>query len=472
MLAAGGNAGVGASPSGLLFTAAPGGANPPEQTITLSNLSPRNVSFGATASFGDGRPWFAVQSAGNNVLAGQTTALRILPNIAGFTAGVYNANITAAFSDQTISQIQLLLVVAPASGASASKGKAADGCTPAKLLLLPTSLGAGFRVTTSWPTPLEVRVVDDCGAALTRGAVVASFSNGDAPVVLVPLRDGRWSGTWQARPTSAPQVTVTFDAQLDSPVLNGSAQVGGGLDVNANPPPELNAGGVVDAASFRLNAPLAPGSLISIFGTLLALGSTEATSLPLPSQLGGTTVVLAGRALPLLFAGPGQINAMVPYDLPVDARHQLIVRRGTAISTPEAVNVVSTQPGVFTNTQSGLAIVVAAYADGSYSVVGPQTPLKVGDVIVIYCTGLGDVEPRAIAGVGAPFNELLKATEQVKVVIGGVEARVDYAGLTPGFTGLYQINSAVPAGVAPGDDVPLVIQQSARESASVKLVVR
>ncbi len=471
VLAAGANGGLGASPSGVLFTAVPGGANPAAQTITLSNFSPRNVSFGASASFGDGRAWLTLQTTNGNIVAGQTTPLRVAPSIAGFGAGVYNANITVAFSDGTTSQIQLLLVVAAGGTSGTGKSRSADGCTPTKLLPLVTSLGPGFRVTTSWPAPLELRVIDDCGQAMTRGAVAASFSNGDTPVVLVPLLDGRWSGTWQARGASSAQVTVTFDARLDSPVLNGSAQVGGGVDLNANPPPDVGAGGVVDAASFRSKA-LAPGSLISIFGSLLSQGSIEATSLPLPTRLGGTTVVLAGRPLPLLFAGPGQINAMVPYDLPVDATHQLLVRRGSAISVPEAVSVLSSQAGVFTNIASGFPIVVATYGDGSYALVSPQNPLKAGDVIVIYCTGLGDVEPRAIAGVATPFNELSRTTEAVKVRIGGVEAEVFFAGLTPGFTGLYQVNATVPAGVTPGEDVPLLLEQSARQSQPVKIVVR
>jgi uncharacterized protein (TIGR03437 family) len=472
VLDAGGNAGVSASPSGLLFTATPGGANPADQTITLANFSPRNVAFGASPSFGDGRAWFALQPANGNVLAGQTTALRVVPNVAGFAAGIYPADITIAFSDNSIGRVQLLLVVAPAAGSTASRNRSADGCTPTRLALLATTIGNGFTATTSLPTPLEVRVVDDCGEPLTRGSVTASFSNGDAPLVLAGLRDGRWSATWLARKEPGAPVTVTFEARQDA--LTGSAQYGGSLQANANPPPEVAAGGVLHAASFQLQAPLALGNLVSIFGSALAQGDASAPALPLPTQLAGTTAVLAGRPLPLLFAGPTQINAMVPFDIPVDATHQLIVRRGTAISVPEPVGVLASQAGVFTKDQTGVGIgtVVAYYADGSYAEAGPANPLKAGDVIVIYCTGLGDVEPRAIAGVGAPFNELLRVINPVTVKIGGVDARVDFAGLTPGFTGLYQVNSVVPPGVEPGDEVPLLLVQSGRESPPVKLVVR
>ena len=474
VLPGGGNAGVGAAPAGLLFTAAPGGPNPAAQAISLTNLSPRAVTFGASVSFGDGRPWFTAQPLSGSIGPGQSTALRVTPELANFTAGVYNANITVAFSDGTTSQIQLLLVVSPAGGPAASKNRLVEGCTPTRLVPLVTSLGAGFRATTIWPTPLELRIVDNCGQPMTAGEVNASFSNGEPPVALAGLRDGRWSGTWQSRNPAAPQVTITFDARLESPALTAFVQVSGGIDLNANPPPDVAAGGMLHAASFRLAAPLALGNLVSIFGSALSQGDASASSLPLPAQLAGTTAVLAGRPLPLVFASPTQINAVVPYDLPIDSTHQLVIRRGNTISVPEPIRLLSTQPGAFTRNQrgSGPAIVVAAYPDGTQAEAGPENPLKAGDVIVVYCTGLGDVEPRAVAGVAAPITPLSSTVEKVTVRIAGIEAEVFFAGLTPLFTGLYQVNTRVPQGVPPGDEVPLIIEQSGRESVPVTLVVR
>ena len=114
------------------------------------------------------------------------------------------------------------------------------------------------------------------------------------------------------------------------------------------------------------------------------------------------------RPLPLVFASPNQVNAIVPYDLPVNALHQLVVRRGSALSVPEPVNVLSTQSGVFTKdlTGAGEGIAVVAYGDGTQSLAGKDNPVKAGDVLVLYCTGLGDVEPRAIAGSPTPATPL------------------------------------------------------------------
>src|SRR5262249_59367004 len=134
-------------------------------------------------------------------------------------------------------------------------------------------------------------------------------------------------GTWIAQNASA-SVNVTASAQAPDKSLTGSAQISGGLSKNANPPPVVADGGVLNAASYQLQASLAPGSLISIFGSLLAQGSVPAPALPLTNSLAGTSVTIAGRSVPLLFAGPTQVNAMIPYDLPINATHQVIVQRG------------------------------------------------------------------------------------------------------------------------------------------------
>jgi uncharacterized protein (TIGR03437 family) len=47
----------------------------------------------------------------------------------------------------------------------------------------------------------------------------------------------------------------------------------------------------------------------------------------------------------------------------------------------------------------------------------------------------------------------------VRVIVGGAEAQVLFAGLAPQFVGLYQINIFVPLGAVPGDAVPVVIEQ-------------
>ena len=303
--------------------------------------------------------------------------------------------------------------------------------------------------------------------------MTAAFSNSDPSLTLNSLGDGRWTATWSAQ-NVASSVTATANAISADKSLLGSTQVSGGLSKNANPPPVVAPGGVLNAASYQLQGSLAPGSLVSIFGTQLAQGSVSAPGLPLTTTLGGTTVTIAGRPLPLLFAGPTQLNAMIPFDLPINASHQVVVQRGVTLSNPETVGVLSSQSGVFTKdlTGKGTAIVVKVAADGTQSIVAADNPAHAYDALVIYCAGLGDVDPRQIAGQPVPYTPLSQTLDGVKVTIGGIDAPVFFAGLTPGFTGLYQVNAYVPTGVAPGDSVPLVIAQSGRPSPTVTLSVR
>jgi uncharacterized protein (TIGR03437 family) len=466
-------AGTTVQPSGLLFTL-PANAPilPAAQLLTLTTPSSATVTFRATTT--SSVNWFTLSASSGTITPGKPVTLQVLPNPQGLTPGVYNGAITFAFNDNTSQTVQLLLVVTGGGvNRPAAPGTQIAACAPSKLLPLFTSLGTGFSITTGWPSPVELRIVDDCGQALTTGSVTATFSNTDPSLTLNSLGDGRWTGTWQAQ-NAAPSVSVTAAASTADRSVTGSAQVSGGLSKNANPPPVVAPGGVLNAASYQLQASLAPGSLISIFGSLMAQGTAAAPALPLTNSLGTTTVTIAGRSLPLLYAGPDQVNAMIPYDLPINATHQLIVQRGTAISIPQPIGVLASQSGVFTKdlTGQGLGIVVKVANDGTQTVVGSDTPVTAYDAIVIYCAGLGDVNPRQIAGQQVPFSPLSQTLDTVKVTIGGIDAPVFFAGLTPGFTGLYQVNAYVPTGVTPGNNIPLVITEGGRTGPPVTIPVR
>jgi len=474
LLRQGESAGVTVDPAGLLFTGIPGGPNPAAQSLRIVNSAGRPVPFGATASFGDRRAWFAASPASGTLAPGQVATVEVRPNIAGFETGVFNATLTFAFgNDLPTRLVPMALVLSPTGGApqTAKSGRAAD-CSPRRLVPVFTTLGPRFTIATGYPNAIEVRVVDDCAASLADGAVTVTFSNGDPPLPLLSLRDGRWTGSWQSR--GAGEVTLTAEARSAGDAIAGSVQITGGLSANANLPPGVAAGGVLSAASYGLGLPAVPGGIVSIFGSALADAPQAAAALPLRNSLGGTQVFLANRPLPLVFVSPNQINAIIPYDIPVNARQHLLVRRGTTQSLPESVEVQAAQPGIFTRDNSGRgdAIVIVAYPDGSQALAGPDNPVTAGDVIVIYATGLGDVDPRAVAGSGTPVTPLSNALAPVRLTIGGVEAQVLFAGLTPGFTGLYQINAVVPDGVEPGDAVLMVASQGNRTSPPVTVAVR
>ena len=221
---------------------------------------------------------------------------------------------------------------------------------------------------------------------------------------------------------------------------------------------------------------MAPGSLISLFGLDLSEGQAIAEDLPLETTLAGTTVVIAGRRLPLLFTSDRQVNGMVPYDLNVNTQHQVLVRRSPTYATSVSVDVAASQPAVFVNPQQNAerqGHIYVADASGGQSLAGPNSPATAGDAIVFYCSGLGVVEPPLVAGTAAPFEEpLARTVNPISVTVGGVQANVFFSGLTPGFSGLYQINAFVPQDVTTGDEVPVVLGVAGQSSPRVTIAVQ
>src|ERR1039458_5233852 len=86
------------------------------------------------------------------------------------------------------------------------------------------------------------------------------------------------------------------------------------------PAPQVSTGGVLNAASYALQTPVAPGTLVSIFGSNFTDSTSAliATTFPWPNQLGGTSVTIGGEPVPIYVVTAGQINAMLPFDLPVN----------------------------------------------------------------------------------------------------------------------------------------------------------
>jgi len=460
-------------PTGLIFVGDPARPNVASQNVVISNTGLQPLTFIASASFFSGPNWFTFQPANGMIASGQTAQVVLQPTLAGLAVGTYPAELRIQIvGENGPRRISLLLVLAPGA-ITTTATRTAGGCVPTRLLPVFTLLGQDFMTPAAWPTPIQLRVVDDCGDPMRQGSLTVSFSNGDPPLALLSLRDGRWSGTWPARNTRNSQISIEAQAQTSNPDIAGTAGIGGSVQPNPGVP-LIAGGGIFNSASFAPNTALAPGSFITIFGAGLATGAAVAESLPLPTSLGGTQGIISGRLIPLFFASDGQLNAVLPSDLAPNVPHQLLLRRGTAVSAPESVVIAEAQPGVFTRDQSGTgqAVVVAVRADNSQFFPEPGTPASAGNVLVIYCTGLGVVNPAIRAGEAAPFDVLSSTVRPVTVTIGGVSAAVAFAGLTPGFTGLYQVNVAVPAGVAPGDAVPLVLTEANQSSRVVTIAVR
>lgn len=203
-----------------------------------------------------------------------------------------------------------------------------------------------------------------------------------------------------------------------------------------------NSVAVVSAASFA--STVAPDSIASVYGAKLATGTDSATTLPLPTQLAGTTVTIADVPAPLFFVSPGQLNLQIPPNVPLgDAK--IAVRAGDGTVSTGTVRIARAAPGLFTANSSGsgvpAAVALRVKADGSQSyeqvadfaqVPFSTRPLDFGaenDQLFLILFGTG-IRGRT-------------TLTDVAVRIGGVAAAVSYAG-DSGSPGLDQINVLIP----------------------------
>jgi uncharacterized protein (TIGR03437 family) len=333
------------------------------------------------------------------------------------------------------------------------------------------SLNSGFSVAALQPTTLQVRVVDTCGTAITAGAAVARFSNNDPAVQLAHIQNGLWSGTWLPRgnPGAPVQIAVTAYSLPGLQSALGGQTILSGSIVSGATTPVIRPGAVVNAASFQSQTPVAPGSLITVLGANLADITTSSSAPPLLTELGGTQLMLGGRALPLLYASDSQVNAQVPYDLAVNTNLQLIVRRGTALSVPEVVTVAAAEPAIFAQDASGHGQGAILHPDTG-ATADPSSPAHTGETLSILCAGLGNVNPPVPEGVGADADA--PAVNPVQVFIGGQPAPISYAGLSLGTPGVYRIDVQVPDAAGTGDQIPVVIISAGQTSPPVTIAIR
>lgn len=223
---------------------------------------------------------------------------------------------------------------------------------------------------------------------------------------------GHFDETWRD-----PRVQSMLDGALRW--LTGLAE-GGCSPRAAVQAPYITEQSVVNAAGYRPEG-VSPGGVVSIFGVNLTAGAAEAASPPAPTTLAGAEVWWNGQPVPLLYAGPSQINAVLPYTLAVGGSGRLTIWSAGRAGASVALGVHRATPGV-------LAVV--------------QRP----GVLSLYGVGLGAVNPPVAAGMPGPFEPLSRTVQTPVVLLNGSPARVLFSGLAPGWVGLYQVDVEPPPG--------------------------
>jgi uncharacterized protein (TIGR03437 family) len=311
---------------------------------------------------------------------------------------------------------------------------------------------------TDWE--LDVRVIDQYGVPVIGTPLTFNVVQGGGKVTGGDAQSfalGNAAGFVNLGPNQGDQIfNATVPAGGLTVQFNGYARVY----------PAITASRVVDAASFQVGKGLAPGSYITIFGTALSDATQVESTTSLPVALSDVSVSFDGGGLSLPghihFVSPGQINVQIPWEFQGQSSVSIKVTISQLPSNVYTVPLAPVSPGVF-------AIVDST----SGAVITGSTPVKRGDVLVIYANGLGAVSNQPASGEPSPGPPQPLATTSVNpsVTIGGSTAPLIFSGLTPGSVGLYQVNVTVPSD-APTGSQPLVIAINGVSSQAQTIVVQ
>ena len=231
---------------------------------------------------------------------------------------------------------------------------------------------------------------------------------------------------------------------------------------------------VQHGASFTANR-LTPGGIFTVYGSGLGpaevvTGTFDASG-RLPFQLAGTSLLVNGTLAPILYTSSNQLSAIAPMSLDGAETANVSVGLPGLISTPLAVPVMASDPGLFTLNRNGVGPIACLNQDGTLN--SSRDPASSGSIVALYAAGLGVTSPILTDGALTSATNPAKLRDQVTVNVGGKPAPVIYSGPAPGaIAGLYQINIEIPAGLAAGPQEIIVKSVNATSPTGVTIAVR
>lgn len=423
----------------LLFVSTSPAALPPAQTVTVKAEPEGNLQWTAIPTTATGQPWLLLDRT-----AGTTPdTISVSLNSSILSPGKYVGAISllSAGADNWSVSIPVIVVVDDANTAT-------PATSPGEISLL--HLPGNFQAPVGVSLPVQVVIRNSEGRNVSGGRVNVRFSTGES-VDLTETETALYSGRWT--PAASGPVGIQILASKGSYTASFGTS-GTIVSLGADPTFIFN-GGVVNAAfSLPASAPVAPGSLLSVFGTKLLGTAQQSLALPLPTALGGVKIYFNELEARFIYGSPGQFNIQVPYELEGRDRAVMRLERNGMVAVTQDVRLARSAPAVFTQPGTTDAAVLHA-SDGT--LVSSTKPAKRGEYLSIFVTGLGPTKTRIPTG-NAASGDLFHTEETPQVLIGGVPAAVSFSGLAPGFVGLYQINVQLPPTVYSGLAVPLVIR--------------
>jgi uncharacterized protein (TIGR03437 family) len=279
---------------------------------------------------------------------------------------------------------------------------------------------------------------------LTLGSATATYSGGDVKTLNVTSNSRAYNDL-------LPSGAATLSAVTASGAVSRQLTLPAGSYLAAVLKQGPNISRIYPAASRVSPLSVAPGTFASIYGDSLASQTEQAATIDYPNMLGGAQVTIGGVPLPLQYASPSQINSVIPDD--ASGLVTLTVKTGAGRHTVNLL-IEPAVPAIFTQDSSGTGP-ASALNWRNNALVTPSNPLRAGDYLELFLTGLGSTTRRG----GLDYANL-----QPSVIIAGKDCPVSYAGRAPGYRGLDQINCLVPAGLSPDAAAPVQVISGARAS--------
>jgi len=427
---------ISATPTTLTFTQAAGGSAPAAQTISVSG-TPASLSFAASAATTTGGNWLTVSPASSTTPG----TVSVTVSAGTLAVGTYNGTVTITSTGATGSPISIPVTL--------------NVVTAQTLTVSPATLT--FAAITGQPSP----------SAQT--ASVSSSSSGTAfTATATTASGGTWLTVTPASGVTPAQLTVSVSTQtlvagnytgtitVNSPNAVAPATLTVNLTVATIPTPVIAA--VKNAASYAVGG-VAPGENIVIGGT--GIGPATLTGLVLNANgtiattVANTQILFDGIPAPIVYVSATQSSVMVPYEIAGRTTTNLTVVYEGVSSLAVPYNVLSVQPGVYTQNASGTG--PGSILNPNYSVNGPSNPATAGSVVAVYMTGEGVTSPASTTGGVAAAGCTNKPVAAVTATVGGSPATVNYYGCAPDeIYGVMQVNVTIPASLPSGAQ-PVVI---------------
>jgi len=450
-----------ASSSSLTFTQPLGGSAPASQTVQIAGV-PGGSTIGAISTVLSGSTeWLTTSTSGN--------AVTVTANGPQLAEGTYSGVVT---------------VIIPGAGGSPLYIPVTLNITPATSAIALSTNTITFNVAAdsmSVPAAQSVQVTSTTGSSVPFTATFVPGSG--ANFLTVTPTSGNTPGTLSLSVNSAVSSTLAAGSYLGQVQVSSGTGAVATVSVTlvvspAGTPVVLS---IASGASLQPGA-VSPGDIVSIFGNSIgpatpATGTsfTPTASGTVSTTLAGVTVTFNGVAAPLLFVDPGQINAIVPYEVAGQTSVPVVVQNNGTPSGTFTVPVTAVAPAIFSLAENGSG--QGAILNSNASVNGATNPAAAGSIISIYATGEGQLVPAGTTGCinGTSLPLPKPVATPISVSIGGQPSPdIEYAGEAPGLVcGVMQINATIPSDLGAGPQpVVLTIGTNSNTGQAITVAVK